>query len=375
MVKLPKMPVGKKSKRVFTSKVHDVNTTSDFGFCQPTLCEYLPSDSKISFSQPTFVRLAPMPCPTFGRVQVKQLTRFVDIHDVFEAFDYQQSEKTVQSAVRSYIPQKADVINNYTLLGMMLTQSMYASKQSTYAGLARMMFRMSIWSSECLYADEPFQKETSATTDSFAYTGYKWKDIINSPEMISNPYRQVTGYEILNKLCTGSAPDSFLDSPLFLAIKSLFNLRGLVSPSTGSIGIDWTPNLRFFATDDPARSYDAQTAIRTAGNWPSAAFGYNGGLGPIMHITRDDVLYYPDSNMFSTVPSNLIGEFQQAMSIENADYLFPLELDSPITFNIYADDDGDVWKTATTSKFLIGLHLTSFGRKLMKVLTGCGYTF
>lgn len=218
-------------------------------------------------------------------------------------------------------------------------------------------------------------KETSATTDSYAYTGYKWKDIINSPEMISNPYRQVTGYEILNKLCTGSARIHLLIL-LFLAIKSLFNLRGLVSPSTGSIGIvDWTPNLRFFATDDPARSYDAQTAIRTAGNWPTAAFGYNDGLGPIMHITRDDVLYYPDSNMFSTVPSNLIGEFQQAMSIENADYLFPLELDSPITFNIYADDDGDVWKTASTSKFLIGLHLTSFGRKLMKVLTGCGYTF
>lgn len=70
-----------------------------------------------------------------------------------------------------------------------------------------------------------------------------------------------------------------------------------------------------------------------------------------------------------------MGEFQQAMSIENADFLFPIELATPISYNIYADDDGDVWKTGSVSKFLIGFHLTSFGRKLLKVLTGTGYKF
>ena len=376
MVTLPKISLGKKSRRAYFDKQHDVNTTADFGFCQPTLCEYLPADTKISFSQPSFVRLAPMPCPTFGRVKVNQFTRFVNIHDVFEAFDYQQSQQTVQSAIRSYVPQKADVINNYTLLGFMLCQSMYASRLSTYSGLSRMMFRMSVWSSDNLYMDEEFQKETSSSTNSFAYTGYKWKDIINDSKMIENPYRQVTGYEILNKLCTGASPDSFLDSPLWKALKSLFNLQGLIYPQSGSVdSTDFTPLLRFFATDDPARSYDAQTAIRTTGHWPNANFGYNSALGSIMEITRNDNLYYPTSNMFSTVPANLIGEFQGAMSLENADFIFPIELSSSISYNIYADDDGDVWKTGSCSKFMIGLHLTTFGKKVMKVLTGCGFQF
>lgn len=366
----------KKSKRSYFNKQHDVNTTSDFGFCQPTLCEYLPENTKVSLGQSSFVRLAPLPCPTFGRVQVKNFTRFVDIHDVFEAYDYQQSQKTVQSAIRSYVPNKADTINNMYLLGMMLCQSMYSSRMITYEGLSRMFFRCSVWSSENLYVDEEFKKETSADPNSFAYTGYKWKDIINDPEMISNPYRQVTGYELLNKLCTGSSPDSFLDSPLFTAFKSLFGLNGLIYPQNGSVdSVDFTPLLRWFATDDPARSFDAQTSIRTAGTWPTSAFGYNSGLGAIMNITRNDTLYYPNSNLFSSVPANLLGEFQQAMSIENADFLFPIELATPISYNIYADDDGDVWKTGSVSKFLIGFHLTSFGRKLLKVLTGTGYKF
>ena len=127
MIKLPKIELGKKSRRSYFDKRHDVNTTADFGFCQPTLCEYLPAESFVSLAQSSFVRLAPLPCPTFGRVQVKNFTRFVDIHDVFEAFDYQQSQKTVQSALRSYVPQKADVVNNYSVLGYMLMMSMFAS--------------------------------------------------------------------------------------------------------------------------------------------------------------------------------------------------------------------------------------------------------
>lgn len=379
MVSLPKQKVGKKSRREYFDKRHDVNTTSDFGFCQPTLCEYIPADSSIKLKQSSFVRLAPLPCPTFGRIQVKNFTRFVDIHEVFEAFDYQQSQKTVQSALRAYVPQKADVVNNYSLLGYLLTMSMYASKGAPSYDWVRQMFRMSVWSNECLYVDEEFQAQASASTDSYNYTGYKWKDIINDSEMISNPYRQVTGYEILNKLCTGSTPDSFIDSPLFKALKSLFNLPGLVFPSVGSGGtidtVDWTPSLRFFATDDPNRSYDAQTSIRTSGHWPNSTFGYNSGLGSIMEISRNDTLYYPTSNMFSAVPSWFAGEYKQAMSLENADFLFPLELAAPINYSVYADDDGDVWKTGSVSKFVIGLHLTSYGRRIMKILTGCGYTF
>lgn len=122
MVKIPRISIGKKEKRSFFPLEHDVNTTSDFGFCQPTICKYVTKDTKISIKSKTYIRLAPMPVPTFGRIQVLEHTAFVPMTDVFEAFDYQQSNKTVSSALRSYIPQTTDHCTNTFLLQLLLTK-------------------------------------------------------------------------------------------------------------------------------------------------------------------------------------------------------------------------------------------------------------
>ena len=122
MVKIPRISIGRKEKRSFFPLEHDVNTTSDFGFCQPTICKYVTKDTKISIKSKTYIRLAPMPVPTFGRIQVLEHTAFVPMTDVFEAFDYQQANKTVSSALRSYIPQTTDYCSNTFLLQLLLTK-------------------------------------------------------------------------------------------------------------------------------------------------------------------------------------------------------------------------------------------------------------
>ena len=122
MAKVPRISLGRKVKRSFFPLEHDVNTTSDFGFCQPTICKYVTKDTKISLKSKTFIRLAPMPVPTFGRIQVLEHTAFVPMTDVFEAFDYQQSNKTVSSALRSYIPVTTDYCTNNWLLSILFSK-------------------------------------------------------------------------------------------------------------------------------------------------------------------------------------------------------------------------------------------------------------
>ena len=112
MVSIGKVNIGRKDKRAFFPLNHDVNTTSDFGFCQPTLIRHFIKGSKISLRSKTYVRLAPLPVPTFGRIECKQHTSFVPVKEVFEAFEYQQSNKSVSSALRSYVPVTTDYCTN-----------------------------------------------------------------------------------------------------------------------------------------------------------------------------------------------------------------------------------------------------------------------
>nr|WCD56444.1 MAG: major capsid protein [Microviridae sp.] len=105
---------------------HDVNTTADFGHCQPTLLHPVIPNTHVSLKSSSFVRLAPMPQPSFARVQMRTYSKFVPLDELFLAFDFMQSQQSVTSAIKSYIPTSADymtmgeifslfaALNNYT---------------------------------------------------------------------------------------------------------------------------------------------------------------------------------------------------------------------------------------------------------------------
>lgn len=84
-MKMPKISLGVTTKKYHHDLTHDVNTTSGFGFCQPTIGRELVPQTTVSLRTKSFVRLGAMPTPSFARVSLRTFTSFVPLHDVFEA--------------------------------------------------------------------------------------------------------------------------------------------------------------------------------------------------------------------------------------------------------------------------------------------------
>lgn len=115
MSTIDKIKLGIISKSSHFDKSHDVNTTSDFGFCQPILIDEVVPGSKIHLKTNIFTRLAPLATPTFGRVQVRTYARFIKMEDVCMPYKYMMAEKSVSSGFRSYVPTNVDYISNRQL--------------------------------------------------------------------------------------------------------------------------------------------------------------------------------------------------------------------------------------------------------------------
>lgn len=387
---ISKIKIGRDSRKGFHPKRHDVNTTSDFGFVQPTLCEYLPADSSVKLQSGTFVRLAPMPCPSFARVKVEQKTRFVDIHDIFEGYDYMESKQPVNLLHHSYTPLQCDSIKARRILGHMINMSLYASRYSDFEHLQNLMFRCSVWSNTKLYQGE--QKVVDYTNslshfdlNTFASTGYRWKDVINDSELISNRFRSYNGYHVIDQMLRDSdhvtGDYTFNTSPFWHAVKKYTGVPELLYPQNGSIGtVDFSPNIKFFMSDaerNPQPMPTSTSDLGSGGIWPTT----NEPLGHLWKFTYHTVGSNTEFNgaydaLFDCRISNNIGEFQSGMSIENADFIMPLNLGGRSARSIrLANDDGSQGDVVKLGDLCVCFHLTSFGRRLMKILTGTGYMF
>lgn len=77
---------------------HDVVTTSNFGFYQPTLCREIVPNSTINVNNQSFVRLANMVCPTFGRMSLKTHFAFVPMTSIFPHFVEFLNQQKVSNA-------------------------------------------------------------------------------------------------------------------------------------------------------------------------------------------------------------------------------------------------------------------------------------
>lgn len=102
--------IGSSNKRSFFDFSHDVNTTSDFGFVQPLMCMEMMPNSSASVAVNSIVRLAPMPCPTYGHVQYQTYHRFVPYSDVYRVFPYIMSNQVYTSSITSYKPSSVPVL-------------------------------------------------------------------------------------------------------------------------------------------------------------------------------------------------------------------------------------------------------------------------
>ncbi|WP_317322572.1 hypothetical protein [Leyella lascolaii] len=94
MSQFSKISLGRPSKTYKHNMSFDNNTTFGFGDVQPVLTQYMEGNDKFSLNLRQFLRLAPLPLPTFGRVHVQNEFRFVPITEVcpyYEALLSQQN--------------------------------------------------------------------------------------------------------------------------------------------------------------------------------------------------------------------------------------------------------------------------------------------
>lgn len=104
------MPVAASHRSNFTLDIPHVTTSNFMEFGVSFAKEYVPG-SNWDLSQETFMRLEPMPVPTFGEAEVKHRAFFVPFRTVFPAFlDFSEGVPHVFNNGESSIPQFVPVL-------------------------------------------------------------------------------------------------------------------------------------------------------------------------------------------------------------------------------------------------------------------------
>lgn len=87
MALIPKIKLTSGRKREKVSLLTDSQTTANFGFVQPTFCREMIPNSKFSVKVNSRVLNAPMPVPTYGRMELEHRHVYVPYIDVCPQFD------------------------------------------------------------------------------------------------------------------------------------------------------------------------------------------------------------------------------------------------------------------------------------------------
>lgn len=385
MVSIGRINIGRKEKRAFFPLNHDVETTSDFGFCQPTLVRQFIKGSKINLQTKTFVRLSAMPCPTFGRIECKQHTAFVPINDVFEAFDYQQSNKAVSSALRSYVPSTTDWANNIfyldTLFHIMYGVSTYYSTDLN-KWLECLPFRLSLYINSSAVHKLNGGNPSAVITELVDAVGRSTEfDIFNDvriwgPEStISNDLRKILfglGCNIVyNRL--GAYLNALFQVPRPVALHGEVNLDGTLasSPIVLPLGIFSYMYTDVYGTAGGSTDHRVNFGRHLYGD-AGVVPGTNGAYiwastNQLIYRSTDTLPLSPASRIMSVKDSRNAYIFD-AISAQNADMMFKFAGDIDFWFNenYHAGYDGNV---------SLGVHFTPNGKRILKVLTASRINF
>lgn len=118
-MKIPNIKLGFNKSKYSHNLSRDCNTTFPFGVVQPIFTQYLLPNSDIKVNAKQLVRLAPMPVPSFARVSLRTVTRFVPEVDVVPYADSFYSRLPYKGKVFDKLP----VVDNPTLLAHLFNLS------------------------------------------------------------------------------------------------------------------------------------------------------------------------------------------------------------------------------------------------------------
>lgn len=118
-MKIPNIKLGFSKSKYSHNLSRDCNTTFPFGIVQPLFTQYMLPNSDIKVNAKQLVRLAPMPVPSFARVSLRTVTRFVPEIDVVPYADAFYAKMPYRGTVPSSLPS----IDNPTLVYYLLQHS------------------------------------------------------------------------------------------------------------------------------------------------------------------------------------------------------------------------------------------------------------
>lgn len=110
-----KINLGFNKKRFTRDMSFDNNTTFSFGDVQPLYSQFLLPDSDINVSAKSFVRLSPLKWPTFGRLHLELVSRFVPCSEVFAPFESLLSNIPYSHGGVNFIPGSLPYVNGNVL--------------------------------------------------------------------------------------------------------------------------------------------------------------------------------------------------------------------------------------------------------------------
>lgn len=129
-MKIPNIQLGFSKSRYSHNLSRDTNTTFPFGVVQPIFSQYMLPNSDIKVDAKQLVRLAPLPVPSFARVSLRTVTRFIPEIDVVPYADAFYSKMPYRGKVPSSLP----TISNVVLLNYLFSISNFSIYSLTSNG-------------------------------------------------------------------------------------------------------------------------------------------------------------------------------------------------------------------------------------------------
>lgn len=103
---IPKINIGVSKKKERHNWNFDSSTTANIGQVQPTMCRELIPGESVNVKTKSFVRLAPVAVPTFGRMSLRNFHCFIPYMELWDRFDNMLSaQKVAHVNGTSYVPE------------------------------------------------------------------------------------------------------------------------------------------------------------------------------------------------------------------------------------------------------------------------------
>lgn len=292
---------------------HDVNTTFTWGEIQPTQCKMIQPGSKTTMQTQNLIRLAPMVAPTFGRVKYKTFNQFVPMADLFENYDAMMAQEPVTKIGGTKVPQEIPSVK----LGQLSTWVLNGARATLY------------W------------KDPTWTGTALANGDYitEYRKLSNDLSSLDLPPQAQSFKQLLGQ--NGAKVFSEINQTDYSTATTPVT-RLVLSPAMMKASWDnvWTGQ-----TNGNTVNYTESSAVIVLGQ---------NSFDELIPVDRSYTR--GGSSPFATI-ANLDDNANFEVTFDGADYIIEF------TVNV----------NSTTYYLALAFELSDFGKRIRKILQGCGY--